>query len=608
LGGTPITDIGRPAHYIEGKAVIFSNRFAGKPLPVLGMLMALALPVSQALPAAAAAPPVIAKSEIDELLRRVGAARPADFPAFARLVRAGTKHSGLKRAIDRRLAGAALDNADKLNLYRLLGVYTRIKYKDEMVKSLARLVAIPTDKKEGQPQHDNPNIHRLGKAIEAIARNLGLAFRNFANRIFEVTLKGTGSQSIGLFTHGDVVPADPAKWRLKDGTKLSPFKLMVIGDRMYGRGASDNKGSIVAALYVLGSIMREGLLVARTFRLAIETTEETGGSATEYYKAKTTLAPYNLVLDGRYPVGVAEKGFGVVMTKFPVRKGLGKGAEILHATGGVVFNQIPSEATALIAAPDAPGLKRALDPLAARYVAANGGNFKMETHVQGSRVKLTVLGEGAHSARPSRGVNPVSRLFDFLHRAKPDITFKRNHFTDAAGYVSDNWGLDYHGNKIGIAYADPFMGPLTAPVTYVKVKDGALHLVVNPRAPRGKEPKQLIGAIKRALDSWKARTGTAVEIDIKIKRFMYRNPKGAWIQNLLETFRDVTGIDAKPRSSNGYTSARQLPNGVQFGPGIPGQKGRAHKPNEFKNRSNLLRDVQIITEMVLRLGNLDRME
>jgi len=569
--------------------------------------MTLAI-VGQALPTHAAVAPVIAKSEIDDLLRRHGSMRLADFAAFARLVRAGTKHHGLRRAIDRRLAGAALDHTDKLNLYRLLGIYTRLKYSDEMVKTLARLVAIPTDKKEGQPQHDNPNIHRLGKAIEVIARDFGLAFRNFDNRIFEVTLRGTGSEAIGLFTHGDVVPVDSAKWKLKDGTKLSPFKLKVIGDRMYGRGASDNKGSVVAALYVLGSIKRQGLAVARTFRLAIETTEETGGSATEYYKAKTTLAPYNLVLDGRYPVGVAEKGFGVVMTKFPVRKGLGKGAEILHATGGVVFNQIPSEATALIAAPDAPVLKGALDRLAARYVAAKGGNFKMATRMEGSRMRLTVLGEGAHSARPSRGVNPVSRLFDFLHRAKPDIAFKPNHFTDAAAYVSDNWGLDYHGNKIDIAYGDPFMGPLTAPVTYMKVKDGALHLVVNPRAPRGKEPAQLIGEIRRALDGWKARTGTAVDIDIKIKRYMYRNPKGAWIQNLLETFRDVTGIDAKPRSSNGYTSARQLPNGVQFGPGIPGQKGRAHKPNEFKNRSNLLRDVQIITEMVLRLGNLDKME
>ncbi|MDX1482940.1 MAG: dipeptidase [Alphaproteobacteria bacterium] len=561
-----------------------------------------------ALPGSTSAQEVIQKAGLEELLQRVSATRPRDFATFAKDLRPGLAHDGLARALDRRQTKAALDDADRVNLYRLLGLYTRIKYRDELIATLARFVAIPTDKKENLAQHDNPNIHRMGRAIEAVARKFGLAFRNFDNRIFEVTLKGTGSGSIGIFTHSDVVPVNPAKWLLRDGKKLDPFKLTVMGDRMYGRGASDNKGSIAAALYVLGSIKREGFIPSKTIRLAIETTEETGGSATEYYKTKTTLAPYNLVLDGRYPVGVAEKGFGIVMAKFPVRKGSGPGGEILHATGGVVFNQIPAEALAVIAAADAPALKRALDPLAARYVAANGANFKIETRVEGDRVRLTVFGEGAHSARPSRGVNPVSRLFDFLHQVRRAAPLKRNHFTDAAAYVSDNWGLNYHGGKLGIGYSDPFMGALTTPVTYVKVKDGALHLVVNPRAPRGKDRDQLVDEIRRALDTWKRRTGTDVSISVKIKRPMYRDPKGPWIQHLLVTFREVSGIDAKPRSSNGYTSARQLPNGVQFGPGVPGQRGRAHKPNEFKLLSNLLRDVQIVTEAVLRLGNLERME
>jgi len=556
----------------------------------------------------AAAQTVIAKAEIDEILARFGEMRPTVFRDFAGEVGAAMPHAGLRRAVERYHAGGALDADDRLNLYRLLGLYTRIKYRDELVAALSRLVAIPTDKKEGQPQHENPNIDRLGRELARFAKGFGLAFRNFDNRIFEVTLKGSGAGSIGIFTHGDVVPVNPQKWVLKDGTKLDPFKLTVIGDRMYGRGASDNKGSITAAFFVLGTIAKEELPIARTIRFAIETTEETGGSATEYYKSKTTLAPYNLVLDGRYPVGVAEKGFGVVMAKFPVRKGTGSGPEIVEATGGVVLNQIPAEATATIATGDPAALKRILDPAAKRYVAAKGGNFTMETKPTAGRLILTVKGEGTHSARPSRGVNPTSRLFDFLHQVGGDARFKANHFTDAAAYVADNWGLDYHGGKLGIGYSDPFMGALTTPVTYVKVKEGALHLAVNPRAPRGKDRDVLVAEIRRALDAWTKRTGTRVDIDVKIKRFMYRDPKGPWIQALLSTFRDVTGIDAKPRSSNGYTSARQLPNGVQFGPGMPGRRGTAHKPNEFKSREHMLTDVQIVTEMVLRLGNLEKME
>ena len=39
----------------------------------------------------------------------------------------------------------------------------------------------------------------------------------------------------------------------------------------------------------------------------IETTEETGGDAMKYYRAKTTLPEYNIVLDSKYPAVVAER-------------------------------------------------------------------------------------------------------------------------------------------------------------------------------------------------------------------------------------------------------------------------------------------------------------
>jgi len=224
------------------------------------------------------------------------------------------------------------------------------------------------------------------------------------------------------------------------------------------------------------------------------------------------------------------------------------------------------------------------------------------------RLNVAVIGRSTHSASPQNGVNPVSRLFDFLHEASQTAPFKTNHFTDAAAYAAANWGIDYLGAKLGIGYSDPFMGPLTAAVTQVRIKNGALWLAVNPRAPRGKEPAQLISEIRGGLDAWRRRTGTAATFDIELQRYMYRNPAGPWISTLLDIFADVTGMAAKPASSSGYTTAHQLPNGVQFGPGVPGEKGTAHRANEFETLGNYLRDVQIVTEIMMRLGNLERME
>jgi hypothetical protein len=98
-----------------------------------------------------------------------------------------------------------------------------------------------------------------------------------------------------------VVPVVADEWVLDDGTKLDPFKLTRVGGNLYGRGSIDDKGSIATVLYAMKAVKESGLPLARTIRLMIETTEETGGDAMKYYRAKTTLPEYNIVLDSKYP-------------------------------------------------------------------------------------------------------------------------------------------------------------------------------------------------------------------------------------------------------------------------------------------------------------------
>ncbi len=152
------------------------------------------------------------------------------------------------------------------------------------------------------------------------------------------------------------------------------------------------------------------------------------------------------------------------------------------------------------------------------------------------------------------------------------------------------------------------MGPLTASVTYVKLDEDVLELSVNTRAPRGKEPERLIAEIERGLEAWRARSGVEFSLEIEQERYMYRDPKGPWIATLLDIYQGVTGREPTPESSAGATTARQLPNGVQFGLGLPDERYTGHNANEFKKIENYLMDVQMITEMLLRLGNLPSME
>ncbi|MDA1163040.1 MAG: M20 family metallopeptidase [Planctomycetota bacterium] len=55
--------------------------------------------------------------------------------------------------------------------------------------------------------------------------------------------KGSGSGGMAYFGHTDVVPADP--WL---SGEHGPFEPVVIGDRLYGRGACDMKGSVACML------------------------------------------------------------------------------------------------------------------------------------------------------------------------------------------------------------------------------------------------------------------------------------------------------------------------------------------------------------------------
>ena len=83
-----------------------------------------------------------------------------------------------------------------------------------------------------------------------MAESFGLAFRNVDNRVYEISL-GEGKEVVGIHAHADVVPVNPDNWKLADGTRLDPFKVTLVGDRMYGRGTEDDKNGIIVALYAL---------------------------------------------------------------------------------------------------------------------------------------------------------------------------------------------------------------------------------------------------------------------------------------------------------------------------------------------------------------------
>ncbi|RON51611.1 dipeptidase [Pseudomonas frederiksbergensis] len=507
---------------------------------------------------------------------------------------------------------AFLDNktlsADQQNeIDRLLGIYARVKYGSAATQTLRELVEIPTFQVAGVAQYDNPEFIKIAAKIKSLAQAFNLNFRNIDNRVYEISLEGTGDEVVGIHAHADVVPVTPENWVLKDGTKLDPFKVTLIGDRMYGRGTEDDKNGIVVAMYAMKVIKEEKLPLARNFKLLVDTTEETSGEAIPYYFKTNPTPTYNLALDGSYPVVIAEKGYGTVMGNFPVRKGEGKGAEIISMTGGKATNQIPSASVAVLVTDTPAELAASLQKAGAEYAKRNGGDFEVNASVDGKDVKLKVTGVSAHSSKPETGVNPVARMLDFINSLDGKVALKHNHITDAARYAADNWKLDYLGGQLGVGFSDAFMGPLTTSLTFVGMDDKTFKLAVNLRVPKGKSPEALKAEIAEKIGAWSKKTHIAATFDYSTAEPMYRNPEGEWVKALLAVSSENLGMPHKFGSSPGATSVHELPNGVQFGLARPEVKYTGHTDSEFKTVDQFLLDLQIVTEMMSRVGQLPKL-
>ncbi|MFT4939029.1 MAG: putative dipeptidase [Paraglaciecola sp.] len=522
------------------------------------------------------------------------------------------QQNALSIAIQAYRANETLDAPQLHMLQRLLGLYTRVKHGDDAIKTLAKLVAIPTFRVSGVAQHDNPQFQKMAGVLANIAKDFKLEFRNIDNRVFEVSLKGSSEEVVGIHAHVDVVPVTPSLWELEDGTKLDPFLLTRIGDRMYGRGTEDDKNGIVVSLYAMKVIQEENIPLLRNFHLLIDTTEETSSEAIPYYFAHNPTPNYNLALDGGYPVVIAEKGSGSVMSTFAVRGGQANNsasAEIVGITGGLAINQIPGASVATITSPDAEALVTTLNLLGDKFVAAKGGDFAINATARKHEVTLTVKGLSAHSSEPESGVNPVSRMFAFIEFIQQqDAIFKYNHVTDASTYIVANWGLGFHGETLGIDFSHEFMGPLTTAVTFVELGDGNLQVGVNIRLPVGREIDSLKKHISTRLSEWQKDSAIDVDFKITMRGPMYRNPKGQWVNALLDVATENLSMPREFGSSSGGTSVHNLPNGVQFGLAMPDEKYTGHNANEFKRVEQFLLDMQIITEMIARVGQLPSLE
>jgi acetylornithine deacetylase/succinyl-diaminopimelate desuccinylase-like protein len=128
-----------------------------------------------------------------------------------------------------------------------------------------------------------PTVSALGQSIEETARYTRdlLEREGFSARIIEKQAggypvvfgehAGTSPRTLMLYNHYDVQPADP----LNEWT-AQPFEPERRGHRLYGRGASDNKGNIISRLLAVRAIKQRFGGLPCSIKFVIEGDEEIG--------------------------------------------------------------------------------------------------------------------------------------------------------------------------------------------------------------------------------------------------------------------------------------------------------------------------------------------
>ena len=438
---------------------------------------------------------------------------------------------------------------------------------EEMLNSLQRLVKYNSEKGEaapGQPFGAEPAAC-LSEAL-TLAEELGFSTTNMDNYCGYAEM-GEGEDIIGIVAHLDIVPAG-------NGWDSDPFTVTRKGDRVYGRGVSDDKGAAIASLYAMKLVREMGVPMKKRVRLLLGTNEETGSACMEYYAQHGEPFTCGFTPDGYFPGIYGEKGMCAM-------KVFSKHTKILDIQGGFVTNAVCDHCVVKVPADEVDGaaLERALEdtPLK-RFTITQEGNA----------VILDAWGVAAHASTPHLGVNAASFCMQALAAAG---------FTDDfVEFYNSHIGTTCDGAGIGLKVSDPY-SPLTLNNGIVKMENGVITCTIDIRYPVTYTPEKIQELCAPYLEDEKGR----IEVESLVKPLFFDRNSNL-VKNLHAAYQEITGdMETEPMVIGGGTYAKHVPGIIAFGCEFPGTDNHIHDRNESLSLAEWQMQVAIYMEAILKL-------
>lgn len=466
----------------------------------------------------------------------------------------------------------------------------------EVVELAKSLIALQTVSSEAASKAWH--FAELGRTLSRWASARGLSFRTVGkNAVFEVGW-GSGSPSLGLVFHADVVPAPASEWTKK------PFSPVVEDGRLYGRGAEDNKGPLAAALVALAYAKQLGLAPSGKVLVIAGTGEESDWSGMKAY-AKDQPRPANVVsVDASFPVVVAQSGFVEWELEALVGEPDAIGdAVALDAKAGEFLTQVPASAEVLLS----PRGQLTTEQLARKVYQALSAlrltrkGLQVDVFEEAKGLRLRTHGKGVHSSTADQGENALWDLAAITQR----LPLAKNGISEMLAVVARRFDQDHEGRRLGLSYEDELMGKLLVSPTLLRVKDGKVKLSVNMRRPQGKTKEAFLRSLLAAGRAIEEETSGMVRPsgEPSVGEPHVADTSGKLAPTLQAIYlRHRPGQDARLLSIRGGTYARLFPGAVDFGPSFPGEPYLGHAPDESISLDNLLQLSVMLGEAIYELG------
>ena len=450
------------------------------------------------------------------------------------------------------------------------------RWKDEIIKSTCEIIKIPSVYEENNDIEIpfGEQTKRILEYVLNLGKKLGFRTKNIDNYCGYIEF-GEGKEMLGIIGHLDVVPAE-------SGWKYEPFSGIIDNGKIYGRGAIDDKGPVIATLYAMKAV-KEQCKVNKRVRLILGLNEERDWKCIEYYKKHEESPTVGFSPDADFPCIYAEKG--VLTTYLEQKIDQDEKIKITNIDCNLnAINVVPKHCRTDLK------ISSEINRKELREFIRENSNENIELIEENEKLELIAHGISSHAAHPDLGINAISMILILLQKIFQKYDIKIELFKIFSEFI----GMQYDGKNLGIECEDE-SGKLTLNVGNISFENNSIKIGINLRIPVTVKIKVMEEKLKKLENS-----------NIKVsfegqKEPLYIDKDNYLVKTLCETFNEVAGQKLEPIAIGGATYARAFQNCISFGANMPGEKDMCHQVDEFISIENLLKSCQIYAEAIYKL-------